>query len=517
MSQPVIAPANLDLTTDSPATRRRRATDRTALLGLCLAAFAGRLAGLTAQSLWRDEVDSLRFAGRPLAELLHMFVKPGENGPLYFLLLRPWLELAGQSEFALRWPSAAAGVLAVPLVYALTRLILRLTGGGPHAGLTLNNVPLVTALLVAINPYLIWYSQEGKMYAALVVLVLAAHLAFLAAVAHGRWWRWLVYLALLAVSALVHVLAVLMVLVHAVWLGCLWPQSRRSVLPFAVTLLVPALPYFALAGWWQVRLFLSPDFQTGHAVVPLPQLAAALLTGAGQGVAAPASPWILAGLIFLALAGATLGVTGDGMTQRRAGLRLAAMTVSWLALPALALFAISLRKPLFTDRYVIWTLPALAMLLALGLKAVARAWRPLGWLSLGLVVTVALQAGWRQAHTPIKADFRAAAAYVQAHRQPGDRLLFQIPYVRYNYEYYAGAQSDWADGPYTNNDNPPQQVAAEMAQATAGAPAVWLVLSEEPLWDRRALARQWLEEHGQRTDQATFARVQITRYALSGP
>ena len=98
------------------------------LLGLTWLAFALRIAGLTAQSLWRDEVDALIFA--TLAELLGMFRQPGQNGPLFFLALRPWLAAAGESEFVLRFPSAWAGALAVPILYALVR---RLAGDGKPA------------------------------------------------------------------------------------------------------------------------------------------------------------------------------------------------------------------------------------------------------------------------------------------------------------------------------------------------------------------------------------------------
>jgi hypothetical protein len=90
---------------------------RLLMLGILLGAWAWRLAGLTSQSLWRDEVDSLRFATRPLPEVLAAFTRPGENGPLFYLLLRPWLALAGHSEFALRFPSVLMGVLAIPLIF----------------------------------------------------------------------------------------------------------------------------------------------------------------------------------------------------------------------------------------------------------------------------------------------------------------------------------------------------------------------------------------------------------------
>ncbi len=111
------------------------------ILAITWLAFALRIAVLTAQSLWRDEVDALRFATQPLPVLLEMFRRHGENGPLFFLTLRPWLQLAGRSEFALRFPATLAGTLAVPASYALLR---RLTGRrGPAA---------VAALLSATAP-----------------------------------------------------------------------------------------------------------------------------------------------------------------------------------------------------------------------------------------------------------------------------------------------------------------------------------------------------------------------------
>ena len=89
------------------------------LVAVCLLAYVLRVLYLDGQSLWRDEVDAIRFANRPVDLLLGTFRTPGENGPLYYLLLRPWLVLAGLSEFSLRFFSLFFGVLAVPLTYRL--------------------------------------------------------------------------------------------------------------------------------------------------------------------------------------------------------------------------------------------------------------------------------------------------------------------------------------------------------------------------------------------------------------
>jgi len=76
---------------------------RIGLLVLVGITFALRVVFLDRQSLWRDEVDALNFAIAPWSELTGNFLRPGWNGPLYFLLLRAWVAVAGKSAFALRF------------------------------------------------------------------------------------------------------------------------------------------------------------------------------------------------------------------------------------------------------------------------------------------------------------------------------------------------------------------------------------------------------------------------------
>lgn len=170
----------------APQPRRPILGPRWLLPATVLLAFAVRVWSSTAQSLWRDEVDAIRFATRALPALLETFRQPGENGPLFYLLLRPWLALHGQSEFALRYLSVVLGVLAVPLTYLVARRLLRYcdrTVPLPDGSATVNpwhaTIAWLASLGVALSPYLVWYSQEGKMYALVVVLGLGSLAALL--------------------------------------------------------------------------------------------------------------------------------------------------------------------------------------------------------------------------------------------------------------------------------------------------------------------------------------------------
>jgi mannosyltransferase len=536
-------------------------------LGLTWLALALRLHRLAYQSLWRDEVDTLRFASRALPDLLATFRRPGENGPLYFLGMRTWLAVTGSSEFALRFPSVLAGTLAVPVTYVVVH---RLTG---------RTTALVAALLMTTAPYLVWYGQEARMYAVLTVLVPLSLWLTVVVMERGGWWRWILLYVVTSLSFYTHVLAALVVPVQFLWMLILLAKSPRrpgagsvkasrwpAVAAYLVALVLPYLPML----WWQAKLWLSPTFQTGHPFVPLPDMLKVLAVAFSVGVLPLTTPVMLLPAILALLAGIGLWTAtprnpgpwpartcGAGrrqdtlpQTAGNAGAlgrwdtggcevpmpfrgRPILLLVIWLVLPALAVYGVSLGMPIFADRYLIWTMPAFEALLALGVVALARVWRPLAWVTLSACLLVSLAGVRAQSNQPIKSDFRAATQFFDAHSKPGDLLIYQIPYIRYTFTYYLGRSKmtpqhagqapahplefPWLDGPYTNSGMSESTLAEQMGSSTAQAQAVWLIASEVPMWDSRGLTQAWLAAHGSITDHTDFARVSVTRYELRSP
>lgn len=483
---------------------------RTSLLLIVLTAFGLRVAGLTAQSLWRDEVDAIRFAARDLPSLLANFRRSGENGPLYFLILRYWWPLfpkfgqaaaAPAGDYALRFFSVLASVAAVPLAAALARRLF-----SPL-------VSVLTALLTATAPYLVWYSQEGKMYALVTALALSALLALAEALRRGGAWRWLLVWGFVTAAAYVHIMALLLVPVGIAWFLLAWPRARDRWVGGLLTLAGLTLPYIPLM-LWQVRLLFWPRFRPGFPYVPLPDMAQMLLIAFSRGVLS-ASVWTLVPFMFLALAGLTLRDTGGGANdESRRGWRTVAALAAWLALPVLGLWLISLRVPLFTERYLIWTAPAFLILMAQGLVNIRSRARWACAAALAATLLLNGEALWRQAATPIKPDFRAAAAFVAARRQPDDLVIFLIPYARFTFTHYYGDPTPWGDAPFTNGGLSEEETGLRLARLTAGYPAAWLIESEGETWDARGLVAAWLSAHGRADVQAEFSGVRATRYTL---
>lgn len=477
---------------------------RTTLLAFLLVGMALRAWGLDAQSLWRDEVDTVRFATQPLPDLLAMFVTPGHNGALYYLVVRPWVQLFGHVDFALRYTSLLGGLLAIPLTYHVIR---RWVGKGPA---------FVAALLVAASPYTVWYGQEFRMYAFILVLVLVATWCWQEALWRGRNIYWLPYVLSISAGIYMHFLVALLIPTHVI-LSFLFPHHLRArwkgwVLTYAAFV----LPYIPLA-WWQEKLLFSPTFRTGHPFVPWPEMIYKLLTVFSVGVHLIEMPRPLppntriVPLLFLALVGLAWKEghhRAAAHASRRVGLLL------WFLLPITGLYLISLELPLFTERYMIWTIPAVYGMAGLGVHALRR-FRWVTLTALGfLLAFFAVGLGY-QAHYPIKPDMRAATAYVESHREEDDMVLLHLGYLIHSYLYYApDARPHLREAPAPGLQGTVEGTGADILRRVGNARDIWLVESESAMWDPRGLVRQWLEQHAQVVEDRSFPGVQVTHFRL---
>src|SRR2546430_823351 len=151
-----------------------------ALIALTALAAVIRFASLSGQSFWLDEAYALgdiRF--HTFSGILDWIRVHEMTPPLYFVLARGWTQVFGTGEVGLRSLSALLGTAVVPLVYA--------------AGVTLKSrrLGLTAAAFAAVDPVTVWYSQEGRNYALVLLLAAVAFLAF-AKLLRGAGATWLV-------------------------------------------------------------------------------------------------------------------------------------------------------------------------------------------------------------------------------------------------------------------------------------------------------------------------------------
>lgn len=92
------------------------------LLGIVAVAYFLRAYHLGYQSLWHDEAMSYYYAFLDWRVWVATS-SPIEHPPLYFLLPRGWMGVAGESEFSMRYLSLIPSLLLVPLSYRLARAL----------------------------------------------------------------------------------------------------------------------------------------------------------------------------------------------------------------------------------------------------------------------------------------------------------------------------------------------------------------------------------------------------------
>ena len=109
--------------------------------------------------LWLDEALSVNIAALPLGELVEALRHDG-SPPLYYLLLKWWMDAFGDSVLAVRGLSAVVGLLTIAAAWAFAR---EATGS--------TRVAHVAALLVTTSPFAMRYAAEARMYALVMLLV----------------------------------------------------------------------------------------------------------------------------------------------------------------------------------------------------------------------------------------------------------------------------------------------------------------------------------------------------------
>lgn len=499
------------------------------LLALVLLLATGlRLVNLGGRSLWYDEAFAVLFAEKGLDAMLYGTLAPTEGGAsdihplLYYSTLHVWMNLFGQNLAVVRLWSVLLGVITVGLVYGLGCDLF-----GQRTGLT-------AAVITAVAPFHVQYSQETRMYALLVLLLVAATWCFVRgwrALGHGwRYWLWWAGFGVLAALAMYtqqlaafYLLALALVPVAArrgrqflgvVFGGCL---ALIIYLPWLVNL--PAQLNKVRAYYW-----LAPP----NAAQPLLTIRSFLVVNLD--IPAPASLIAFIGALFIVL---FLLIQVMLYLGRRHGQseRKALLLVLWLAwMPPALMWLVSQFQPVYLERAL---LPSAVMLyLALAwLLTRSRLPRPITALvsvvGLGLAV-MGLYYQFTWATFP-NSPFPTATDYIRAHWQPGDVVVHQnkltaLPMVYYGRELDQRFIGDVPGSPQDTLALPTQESLGLMADgciqtAAAGSTRVWWVtfaFAEEQYAQANrpefSEAVDWLKSHFTVSQTQRYNDLEITSY-----
>jgi 4-amino-4-deoxy-L-arabinose transferase-like glycosyltransferase len=484
------------------------------------------------QSLWVDEAFTWGMAqiGHPMsrAQLLEDI-----HGPLYSLMLHGWGAIAGDSEWALRFPAAVLGVLLVPLMGAI-------------AWTWLGSRTAVPALwLTACSPFLVWYGQEARNYALAIFCACASALALLSLRQWLSFGGIVSYVASAVAGLLSNFSFAFLFPLHLVWwLGEPGRRVQRFVIAAcAMAVLVVAIsPWFSsMRGIWSVARLVPGGPSSGEVGAPAPALRGtttfhpgavpfALHSFAVGYTLGPPLRELRIGspiatlrrhlpeaLAVTAVFG-PLGVLGLLALRRR---RRLLQGLLWLLVPMLLLsYAAIANVKVFHPRYVAIASPAFLLVIAAALADLRPRARTIAALAIAALWIVSLQHHYFVPRYG-KEDVRSAAQLVEQRGRPGERVIAANTEAVLLY-YYRGplpVKPFWIG--YASD---PNWLANRVEAELVSGRGTWVVLSRPEDLDPHGEFARYLDSRHPEAERFQFEGVRVwhleskaTPGAESGP
>jgi mannosyltransferase len=192
-----------------------------ALAGLVAFGAAVRFATLDTQSFYLDETVTAWLTQKSFFGMLSALPGSESAPPLYYVLLWPWAKVWGTGEVGLRSFSALVGTATIPIAYAV------------GARLATKRAGLIAAALVTVNPLLVWYSQEARVYALFVTVAALSLLAFAVALRDPGPRAVALWCLVSALAVLTHYFAIFLIVAEAAILYRASAARRRLLLACA--------------------------------------------------------------------------------------------------------------------------------------------------------------------------------------------------------------------------------------------------------------------------------------------
>jgi hypothetical protein len=432
---------------------------RAVLVAVVAAALALRLFDLGGESLWLDEGVAVRLASLPLQQTL-AGTAADVHPPLFRSLLHFAIALVGQSERAVRLPSALAGAVAVLLLGLVgTRL------SGAFIGLG-------AAALLAVSPLAIRYAQDATSYSLYLCLGLTSYFFFLRWLERSRPIDGVAYI--LATSGLLYTHNTAWFVLAAQWatfgLALVRAPAPRAGLALRWVILQAAV--IASYTPWGLVLVRQMAAVRQEFWIPPPTLRAlgsTLLDYAG-------SPWMLGALGIAVLAGLLFTRPRDEEPPNAWPAPLL-VVAPWLVLPVAGpLIASYVLAPIFITRVTLAALPAACLLAMRGVSALrVPAWRSACTALLVFGTAQPLVSYYRE---PNKERWREAVSDLERRAAPGDLVLVHAGFCKVNVVDHYLRRRDLEVVPFPEGHSAIVQAdVVELMRRITGRHRVWLFRS----------------------------------------
>ncbi|QDU56087.1 glycosyltransferase family 39 protein [Aeoliella mucimassa] len=498
--------------TSRPEQRRRPIETGEAIAVVCLV--VGLLVyhafTIGRQSWFIDEANELVHCRVAWAEIIHV---PDSMPPLYSYLLKAWTSTFGVETA--RWPSALCGIATVVAMWWYARQVVS------------QRIAVVAAGVLAISPFLLYYSQLVRAYSMFTLLACLTIGQFAITVRQPSKGKWALLGLLWVLGMFTHYYFAFVIV--ALWIIGLAADARRFVLPLLLTSIaagVLSLP---------ILISLKSDFAFQHDLrEPRPlSLAAAAYTyvsffsGYTLGPSKPelqtfpvreAAKQVMPWAVAIGGCSLLLGMAG---IKRLASQRLASAVVLLAVLPIILAGGLGVATGItYNVRFVVWCIVPIAVLMASGMaESWPRWWGKLATIGLLVISLVAIN---NRTFVPRyqNEDLRAAAEFIEQEGEQASRVFVVSDYLSCVLDFYMAEPDRIAELPVAGEANQIIDSAADvqlaidsMDQLTSTGEECWVVYSRAFHGDPEQLLLDRLLDDQQLELAAEFAGVRVYRHA----
>lgn len=136
----------------------------------------------------------------------YLITSDPQHPPLYYVMVRLWAQVFGDSSTGVRSLSAIISLLIFPSVYWLCLELFE----SPSVG-------WVAMALVAVSPLQLYFAQEARQYSLWMVEIIVSSAALLRAIRQENKINWAVYTLTLALGLYTHLFTVLVMISHGIY------------------------------------------------------------------------------------------------------------------------------------------------------------------------------------------------------------------------------------------------------------------------------------------------------------
>lgn len=370
-------------------------------------------------SIRLDEAQSLWQVSRNVSGILTI-VAGDVHVPFYHLLLHYWLILFGNTVQVARLLSLLFFVLSVPMLYALGKRAYSANAG------------LLAAFLFSISPFMNWYGNEIRMYTLFVFLTIVNQYCFVR-ISKDRETGGLVWFSY-GISALLGIFTHYFFFLNLLAQAVFYVIRRRTFPEHSLRrfIIVAAIIAVAFAPWvWY-------EFYRGVAAFQrplLPRPSTVDLFGTfSQFLFGFQQDFINTGLLSLWPLAAIVALIG--LDKRRMSLSTEYFVLTLIVAFGATFIGSYLVTPVYVSRYLIFTIPALYLVLINLFSSYTQSARLLAKGALVVLMILTLGIEIMNPAVPVKEEYASAASYLMDHTTPQDIILLSAPFTIYPIQYY---------------------------------------------------------------------------------